>query len=125
VFLATPQREEHKSYTARPRETSPDHRSPSQNLFPPYVNNLGATKLAYVPAHGADLLRIVSCVVPAACIGAKLTEDETGDAVIGKIHAALSFLALDSAKKPRGSGWGCSMLSTSRWSSTRSLGFMW
>ena len=100
MFLATPQREEHKSYTARPRETSPDHRSPSRNHFPPCVNNLGATKLAFVPAHGADLLRIVSCVVPAACIGAKLTEDETGDAVIGKIHAALSFLALSTAKKP-------------------------
>ena len=78
--------------------------------------------LAYVTAHSADLLQIASHVVLAASIGAELTENKTDDAIIGKIHAALSFLALNTAKKPWGSGWGCSMSSTSRWSSTRSGG---
>jgi hypothetical protein len=56
--------------------------------------------LAYISAHSADLLQIVSYVVLAASIGAKLTENKTDDAIIGKIHAALSFLALNTAKKP-------------------------
>jgi hypothetical protein len=56
--------------------------------------------LAYVTAHSADLLQIASHVVLAASIGAELTENKTDDAIVGKIHAALSFLALDTAKKP-------------------------
>ena len=56
--------------------------------------------LAYVTAHSADLLQIVSYIVLAASIGAKLTENKTDDAVVGKIHAALSFLALNTARKP-------------------------
>ena len=100
MFLATPQREEHKSYTARPRETSPDHRSPSQNLFSLHINNLGVAMLAYVSAHSADLLQIVSYIVLAASIGAKLIENRTDDALVEKIHAALSFIALNTAKKP-------------------------
>ena len=36
----------------------------------------------------------------AASIGAELTENKTDDAIVGKTHATLFFLALNTAKKP-------------------------
>jgi len=38
--------------------------------------------------------------VLAVSVGAKLTENKTDDALVAKIHAALAFIALNTAKKP-------------------------